>query len=316
MPKAERDIAKSDYKPSKKVKKTRAKAKNVSQTVIVNVGRRGGSKAPSTAPPRPTPLQQALQFVQATRPPQQGESLIQSTQVLQRMLEPINRRLDTLMGQPSQPAINFPPINIGQPAINFPPINITQPAINVSQPPINITQPAINIAQPMPQPMVKPQASMASQTEMIPMQSAPLQGGIKPFPPYQLPSAPLSYHDFVLDLPDAPLVKPPLPLVPAGSLRLDPEYEDVPVVDADEKEQERPRKPIIGDEEPPNPFADIPLTQEALDKLVYKRKGNTSANTITLIELARYYGLTLPRSVMDGGKQSLINYLIAEKGAK
>lgn len=295
-------------KPSKKVKKTRAKAKNVSQTVIVNVGRRGGSKAPSTAPPRPTPLQQALQFVQATRPPQQGESLIQSTQVLQRMLEPINRRLDTLMGQP---AINFPPINIGQPAINFPPINITQPAINVSQPPINITQPAINIAQPM----VKPQASMASQTEMIPMQSAPLQGGIKPFPPYQLPSAPLSYHDFVLDLPDAPLVKPPQPLVPAGSLRLDPEYEDVPVVEADEKEQERPRKPIIGDDEPP--LLGIPLTQEALSNLTYKRKENTSANTITLIELARdYYKLTLSREIMSGGKQRLINYLIEEKGAK
>jgi hypothetical protein len=315
-------------KSSKKVKKTRAKAKNVSQTVIVNVGRRGGSKAPATAPPirsAPTPLQQALQLVQATRPPQQGESLIQSTQILQRMIEPINRQLQALMGQSSQPAINItqPPINVSQPAINFPPINITQPSINISSM----------------QPMVKPQAStegsrsasMAStQTEMIPVQSARPQEGIKPFPPYQLPSTPLSYRDFVLDLPDAQLVQPAKPLVPGGSLRLDPEHEDVPIVEADEKEQEKPRKPEIGDmstssssgkpikgDEEPNPYANIPLTQEALSKLVYKRKENTSANTLTLYELAKsYYGLTLPRSVMEGGKQGLINYLIAEKGAK
>lgn len=301
-------------KPSKKVKKTRAKAKNVSQTVIVNVGRRGGSKAPSTAPPRPTPLQQALQFVQATRPPQQGESLIQSTQVLQRMLEPINRRLDTLMGQPSQPAINFPPINIGQPAINFPPINITQPAINVSQPPINITQPAINIAQPMPQPMVKPQASMASQTEMIPMQSAPLQGGIKPFPPYQLPSAPLSYHDFVLDLPDAPLVKPPQPLVPAGSLRLDSEYEDVPVVEADEKEQERPIKPIIGEEEAVevpvelrDDYSRVPLTVEALDKLNVRKP--TVSKPLTIEGLYSYYGLPYTTALRADKREAIANLI-------
>jgi hypothetical protein len=295
-------------------KKTRAKAKNITQTVIVNVGKKGGGgKAPS-APPRPTPLQQALQFVQATRQPPQGESLIQSTQVLQRMLEPINRRLDALMGTP--PAINMPAINVSQP-----PINITQPAI--SFPPINITQPAINIAQPM----VKPQASMSSQTEMIPMQSAPLQGGIKPFPPYQLPSAPLSYHDFVLDLPDAPLVKPPQPLVPAGSLRLDPEYEaplgsdtakgrleDVPVVEADEKEQERPRKPIIGEEEAVevpvelrDDYSRVPLTFEALDKLNVRKP--TVSKPLTIEGLYSYYGLPYTAALRADKRQAIANLI-------
>jgi hypothetical protein len=239
-------------KPSKKVRKTRAKAKNVTQTVIVNVGKRGGSKA-STAPPirsTPTPLQQALQLLQTQRQPAQGESLIQSTQVLQRMLEPINRQLEVLMKQP------VPAINIAQPAIN-----VTQPPISITQPPISITQPAISfppinfppisISQTMPQAMLKPQASMASmasQTEVVapparpapPVEAPPVEG-IKPFPPYQLPQTPLSYRDYVLDLPDAPLVQPAKPLVPGGSLRLDPEHEDVPIVEAEEKEAERPQ---------------------------------------------------------------------------
>jgi hypothetical protein len=154
---------------SHKVATTRAKAKNVTQTVIVNVGKRGKA---STAPPRPTPLQQALQLVQATRQPLQGESLVQSTQVLQRMLEPINRQLQALI------------------------------------------RPAPTVA---PLPMVQ-----------APLAQAPVEG-IKPFQPYQLPQTPVSYTDYVLDLPDAPLVQPPKPLVPAGPLRLDPEHEDVPI---------------------------------------------------------------------------------------
>ena len=173
MPKAERNIAKSDSKKADKTggrsKKTRAKAKNVTQTVIVNVGKRGGSKAPSI--PRPTPLQQALQLVQATRQPAQGESLVQSTQILQRMLEPINRQLQALM-RPQTPVV-------------------------------------------------------APEAPMVAPMVAPAQG-IKPFVPFELPQTPVSYTDYVLDLPDAPLVQPPKPLLPAGPLRLDPEYEDVP----------------------------------------------------------------------------------------
>ena len=184
MPKAERNIAKSDSKKADKTggrsKKTRAKAKNVTQTVIVNVGKRGGSKAPSI--PRPTPLQQALQLVQATRQPAQGESLVQSTQILQRMLEPINRQLQALMRPRGSELVSSP----------FPQAPVVAPEA------------------PMVAPMV-----------------APAQG-IKPFVPFELPQTPVSYTDYVLDLPDAPLVQPPKPLLPAGPLRLDPEYEDVP----------------------------------------------------------------------------------------
>jgi hypothetical protein len=218
-------------------------------------------------------LQQALQLLQTQRQPAQGESLIQSTQVLQRMLEPINRQLQVLMRQPApainiaQPAINVtqppisitqPPISITQPPINFPPINITQPPINF--PPINITQPPISVSQTMPQAMLKPQASMASQTEVVaPRPAPPVEAerdtafsrleGIKPFPPYQLPQTPLSYRDYVLDLPDAQLVQPAKPLVPGGSLRLDPEHEDVPIVEAEAKEAEKPLPPMSIDYE-------------------------------------------------------------------
>lgn len=369
MPRAERNIAKGDSKADKtggRSKKTRAKAKNVTQTVIVNVGKRGGgSKASSSAPPRPTPLQQALQLVQATRPPQssldslrQGESLVQSTQILQRMLEPIKQQLQVLMKQPvppinitqppiniSQPPINItqPPINIMQPAIRFPPINITQPPINF--PPISVSQtmppinfPPINITQTIPQALVKPQASMASmasQTELAPpAPSAPPVQVIKPFPLYQLPQLPLSSSDYVLDLPDAPLVQPAKPLVPAGPLRLDPEHEaispqsgrsdtakgrleDVPIVEAEAKEEEKEEEEAVEVPIKSNPYARIPLTQAALSKLVYRRKDNTSPNILTLYELAKsYYGLTLTADIMNSGKQGLINYLIAEKGVK
>jgi len=275
-------------KPSKKVRKTRAKAKNVTQTVIVNVGKRGGSKAPTTAPPRPTPLQQALQFVQATRPAQnsldslrQGESLIQSTQVLQRMLDPINRQLQALMNQP---------------------------AINIAPPIINISQPSVKA------PEVKPQASMASQTEVVAPAQLPMVQGIKPSPPYQLPAAPLSYHDFVLDLPDAQLVQPPKPLVPGGSLRLDPEHEDVPIVEAEEKEAERPRIPPIIEEEAVevpmelrDDYSRIPLTYEALDKLNVRKA--TVAKPLTLEGLYSYYRLPYTAALRADKQQAITNLL-------
>ena len=212
MPKAERNIAKSDSKPAKKQKKTRAKAKNVTQTVIVNVGKRGGSKAPAIL--RPTPLQQALQLVQATRQPQQssldslrqGESLIQSTQNLQRMLEPINRQLEALM----------------------------RPRGSELVPLQSVPFPQAPVVAPMVAPMVAP---LQAPTE-----------GIKPFVPFELPQTPLSYRDYVLDLPDAPLVEPPKPLLPAGPLRLDPEHEDVPVVEEKEEEREAPLSFVNYDE--------------------------------------------------------------------
>ena len=340
MVKAERDTT------GGRSKKTRAKAKNVTQTVIVNVGKRGGGKS-ATAPPvrsAPTPLQQALQLLQTQRQPPQGESLIQSTQILPRMIEPINRRLEVLMRQPSQvPAINItqppiniaqpaisvtqPPINVSQPAINFPPINITQPPINVSQPainfpPINVSQPAINISSMQPQalPLVKPQASMASQTE-APQIQAPLVQGIKPFQPYQLPQTPLSYRDYVLDLPDAPLVEPAKPLVPGGSLRLDPEHEDVPIVRpvVEEKEEEKYEEEVSSEEPEEVPiklrddYSRVPLTLEVLDKFNFRKSKATVAKPLTIEGLYSYHGLPFT-TVLRGNKQQAIANLIRTRG--
>lgn len=335
-------------KKGKMVKKTRAKAKNVTQTVIVNVGKRGGGKS-ATAPPvrsAPTPLQQALQLLQIQRQPPQGESLIQSTQILQRMIEPINRRLEVLMRQPSQvPAINItqPPINIAQPAISVtqPPINVSQPAINfppinITQPPINVSQPAINISQTMPQAMVKPQASMASQTE-APQIQAPLVQGIKPFPqgsaetafaPYQLPQTPLSYRDYVLDLPDAPLVEPAKPLVPGGSLRLDPEHEDVPIVEAErkpsveaqripvveEKEEEKYKEEVSSEEPEEVPiqlrddYSRVPLTFEALDKLNVRKP--SGRQPLTIEGLYSYYKRPYTAALRSDKREAIKNLII------
>jgi hypothetical protein len=167
-------------KKDAKTKRTRAKPKNVIQKVIVNVGRGGGRKAPS-GPPRPTPLQQAMQFVQSSlardaslvqafQQPRQGESLFQSAQVLQRLIDPINARLDLLMPKQEQQGSAFPNMEIH------------------------------------------------------------------------------SKHDrqHVADLPDAQLVQPKAPLVPAGPMRMDDPHEAVPLNKVDPalvQEEEEPAQP-------------------------------------------------------------------------
>ena len=157
---------------SQKVATTRAKPKNVIQKVIVNVVGRtsgGGRKAPS-GPPRPTPLQQAIQFAQAFQQPRQGESLFQSAQVLQRLIDPINARLDLLMPKQEQQGSAFPNMEIH------------------------------------------------------------------------------SKHDrqHVADLPDAQLVQPKAPLVPAGPMRMDDPHEAVPLNKVDpalvQEEEEEPAR--------------------------------------------------------------------------
>lgn len=286
-----------------RVKRTRAKAKNVIQKVVVNVGGRGGGGRKTTAPsgpPRPTPLQQATQFLQATQSrPQQaegsrsalGESMIQSAQMLQRLLEPVNVRLEALMQQRQgvQP-INMPPINISNP------INIQQPDIFVAPPNVSINQ--------------------------------------------RFPDINIQHRDHnrqhVADLPDEPLVRPNAPLLLAGPMRMDDPHEDVPLNKVDpalvlgkqeakqeevpieiamkEIEEEQERKPVSASASASDRFQSISLTPLALDKLPLRRKANTPPTTITLTELASYYSLPLPREILDGGKQLVIKYLIQEKG--
>jgi hypothetical protein len=189
-----------------RVKRTRAKPKNVIQKVVVNVGGRGGGGRKTTAPsgpPRPTPLQQATQFVQSSlardaslvqsfQQPRQGESMVQSAQVLQRLLDPINARLDAIMQS-----------NMRQQA---PSINITHPPINITNPPINIRQPDIFMA--------PPNVSINQRFPDINI---------------QMPNQ----RDRVADLPDEPLVRPNAPLVLAGPMRMDDPHEDVPLDEVD-----------------------------------------------------------------------------------
>ena len=88
-------------KEQAKITKAVAKSKVV-QKVTVNIGGRAGRGRKSTAPrkpPRPLPAQPIQIFNSLPPPAQQGESMIQSAHVLNRLLEPVNMRLEALIRQ-------------------------------------------------------------------------------------------------------------------------------------------------------------------------------------------------------------------------
>jgi hypothetical protein len=95
-------------------KVTKAKAVNktkVVQRVTVNIGGRSRGGRKSTAPQttqRPPPVQ-IFNSMAGPVPQGQGESMLQSTQILNRLLEPVNRRLDALVGRQAEPQPVAPP---------------------------------------------------------------------------------------------------------------------------------------------------------------------------------------------------------------
>lgn len=281
-----------------KVKRARAKPKNVIQKVVVNVGGRGGGASKSTAPsgpPRPTPLQQATQFVQSFQQPRQGESMIQSAQMLQRLLDPINARLDVLMQ--SSASLGRQPGSIN---ITNPPINIRQPDIFMAPPNVSINQrfPDINIQAP----------------------NFPNMGEHRDH-----------NRQHVADLPDEPLVRPNAPLVLAGPMRMDDPHEDVPLNQVDSallgKQEAQSsaslgkRKPIIGDEsseseaevEPAQASAlgiNFPydfFTLEDVNKLVVRRKAGNLSDVPSLEEVVQHFGIRIPNKMRN--KESMIQLL-------
>lgn len=273
-----------------KVKRARAKPKNVIQKVVVNVGGRGGGGRKSTAPsgpPRPTPLQQATQFVQSFQP-RPVEPIVSSAQVLQRLLDPINARLDALMRQPASISITNPPINIRQPDIFMAPPNVS---INQRFPDINIQAfPNMeqhrdhnrqHVADIPDEPLVRPNAPLV------------LAGPMRMDDPHE---------DVPLNQVDPALVG----------------------------KQEAKGKPIIGDESSEEEaeaeaeagpaqagvrsiMDNIPIRRDILDKMPLKRKRNTSPDTIVLTELASYLSLALPRNVLAGGKTAVVDYILQNR---
>ncbi|NBW38157.1 MAG: hypothetical protein EBR30_24670 [Cytophagia bacterium] len=180
------------------------------------------------------------------------------------------------------------------------PINITQPPINIRQPDIFVAPPNVSINQ-------------------------------------RFPDINIQHRDHnrqhVADLPDAPLVQPNAPLVLAGPMRMDDPHEDVPLNKVDpalvlgkqeavleevpievamkEIEREQEREPVSVSATASDRYRSIPLTVSELDKLVFKRKANTSPSVITLLDLASYYSLPLSREILSEGKRGVINYIIA-----
>ena len=96
------------------VQKTKQK---VVQKVTVNIGgrRRGGRKSTARQTiQRPPPVQI---FNSMAGPVPQGESMLQSAQILNRLLEPVNMRLDALVRRQAEPA---PRGNMDPPQIRDP----------------------------------------------------------------------------------------------------------------------------------------------------------------------------------------------------
>ena len=218
--------------PRKIQRKTKAKARNVTQTVIVNVSKRGGgSKAPTQ--PRPTALQQATQLVQAMRP-QQGESLVQAQQAFQRLVEPINARLEALLQRQQLPQ----PINIAQPAINIAPPNISIP--------MNLTQRFPDINVPIGQPNINVTVQQSEMINELMRRMDELHARIPPQP-----------RERVLDLPDAQLVQPNAPLVPAGPPRLDDPHEDVPLSELEPQAAALEEEPIAEEKQAAQPASSV-----------------------------------------------------------
>ena len=264
-----------------RVKRARVKPKNVIQKVTVNVvGRGGGRKAPS-GPPRPTPLQQAMQFVQAFQPPRPVEPIVAPAQLLQRLLDPINARFDLLMRQPS------------------PAINLRQPDIFIAPPNVSINQrfPDINIQAP-----IFPNKERFAQGPNL---GRPMDGE--------------QHRDHnrqhVADLPDAPLVQPNAPLLLAGPMRMDDPHEDVPLNQIDPalvSEDEEEEGPRVGGESSSaaslgSNFNYEFFTLDDVNRLVVRRKPDNLSDIPSLEEVVQHFGIRIPNKQRN--KENMIQLL-------
>lgn len=251
------------------------------------VSRASKTTAPS-GPPRPTPLQTALEFAKSFQPPRPVEPAVPPAQVLQRLLEPIQMRLDTLMQR--QPSMNLP-------------INITQPPINIRQPDIFVAPPNVSINQRFPD--INIQHRDHNRQHVADLPDAPL---VQPNAPLVL-AGPMRMDDPHEDVP-LNQVDPALVLG-----KYEAKQEEVPVeVAMKQIEEEQEREPVSATAS--DRYRSIPLTFEALNKLYFKYvEGKTPSNAITLQDLARKgYGLTLSRELLSKGKPGLIDYLLATVG--
>lgn len=243
----------------KKQKKTRAKAKNVTQTVIVNVGKKRSAPTRPTIP-KPTPLQQATQFIQSAGPLiRPADSMFQSVQLMQRLIEPTTMKINQL-----------------------------QEAIAKLQPAKQEPQQAV----PLP---VKPQP-------------------LNPVVEVSLPSKP---RETVLDQPDAPLVTPSKPLVPAGPPRLDDPHEDVPIREIEPEREveyvaEEKQEASQASSSSADPYEKY-YSRERLEKL------NLKSGDINVRTIAKH--LNIPTSYRDDlnsprnyTKNELINSILQRLG--
>lgn len=132
---------------SKVIKAKAVNKTKVVQRVIVNIGGRSRGGRKSTAPQttqRPPPVQ-IFNSMAGPVPQGQGESMLQSAQILNRLLEPVNMRLDALVRRQAEPQPVAPP-----PA---PPMPVEPPRVENENREVVAEQPVRQLVQPM-QPIV------------------------------------------------------------------------------------------------------------------------------------------------------------------
>ncbi|NBW38389.1 MAG: hypothetical protein EBR30_25870 [Cytophagia bacterium] len=275
-------------KKDAKIKRARAKPKNVIQKVIVNVGGRGGRASKTTAPsgpPRPTPLQTALEFARSFQPPRPVEPIVPPAQILQRLLDPINARLDAIARQA---------------------VSITNPPINIRQPDIFVAPPNVSINQRFPDINIQAFPNMEAHRDHNRQHVADL-----PDEPLVRPNAPLVLAGPMrMDDPheDVPLNQVDPALVYGKYEAQEPTRTEETVSESDREEEFIPAQAGVR-----SIMDDIPIRRDTLDKMPLKRKQNTSPNTIVLTELASYLRLPLPRNVLAGGKSAVVDYILQNR---
>jgi hypothetical protein len=282
---------------AKKVRKVKTKQKtSVSQQVNVYVTKRGGGGTTKRTP-GPSQAQQVLQTLapllaqrQASQQPQQPyvspiQPLLQSQQHLQNLIQYLAMRPGPQGPQGPQGPEGIPGPAGRQGARGFPgPAGLN-----------GLAGPAGEVIPPIQVPPVSP---ISFRTPSLESQStASLPSFAFDFDTVTLESG----KSYVADLPDAPLIGPPQPLVPAGPQRLDDPHEDAPINDEAKDAEEEVQWPYLSVFEIP-PLAIV--TKEYLEQLPNTAQQKT--NKITLRMIRDAYGLQLSRDELKSN-QSVVD---------
>ena len=314
----------------KTTKKTKVKQKtSVSQQVNVYVTKRGGGG--TRRPPQPSQAQQLLQtitpllsgikpMIQVAQPFQQSpQQLDQLINILRQRQEPPQIVINAPRGEQGSagPAGEQGPAGRqgarGFPGRNYEPSEPSEPSESeVSLE--DVRRVARGIAPPSERSGVSSWATPSIESGS----RSPLS--LRSFA-FDFENASVkSGQSYVLDLPDAPLVRASQPAISNAPIRLDNPHEDVPLDEIEGKQEAKRKRPIVKElpqreeeeeREVLTPYQ-IPsidnITEEYIRSLPVISKATTTK--VTLRQLANNYGITLTRDKKN--KEQIINTIWTE----